>query len=657
MAAWGAGRLGVADMETLSGAFLGSDRVVRLVNRDSTGRAAGQWSTVAHRRREDRVLGYLSVLQQRQAAPLDPMSVEAALTGAAQLGADQAAAVALLAGPGTGLRAVIAPAGYGKTTTLATAVDAARRAGRSVLAVSTTNQAVAQLRQVGIPATTVARFAVNRRQADPIERQALGRFRAGDIPASQDLRDRAGWEHRHADRSQALEAMAAAVLGDLEVYGPARVAALAVTHADCEALADRVRADLVAQGVITGAALEGPGWAGPRAYQAGDRLLLHAHVDLDDGRRLISGSVLTVTGVTPAGLVVLDGARQVAGIPAEVVRGRAGDPMVSHGWARTIDGVQGGTWDQVHLLATPALDRYRGYVGQSRSIAPTHTWNTTRQSLDDDDRGGRLVTEPQGTPAEQIAAALGRAQPKTFAAIDDPYRIGADLRAEQDHHRAHLRGRPPDVSHRIAQADATVRARQRDLSDWEQRLSHWQDPQAATAGLRGLTPSRRHQHHQASNHIDAMTPHLERARHDLDQAILRRDQFTAEQTRREQFALANQWRVERIAQLDEQVAKHWTDAVIDAARDGHPTAYGTQRLQAARAHLATRAPVGGDTPAPAASSDLRLLDHAIHDLIQQQARHLATRARPPVGRSVHQPEHAPHLGYMPPTPSGPKLSI
>ncbi len=60
--------------------------------------------------------------------------------------------MAVLAGPGAGLRAMIAPAGYGKTTTLAAAVDAARRAGRAVLAVSTTNQAVSQLRQVGIPA-------------------------------------------------------------------------------------------------------------------------------------------------------------------------------------------------------------------------------------------------------------------------------------------------------------------------------------------------------------------------------------------------------------------------------------------------------------------------------------------------------------------------
>ena len=91
----------------------------------------------------------------------------AALAGAGQLGDDQAAAVALLAGPGPALRALIAPAGYGKTTTLAAAVDAARRAGRPVLAVSTTNQAVDQLRQVGIPAITVARFALDRTELPP----------------------------------------------------------------------------------------------------------------------------------------------------------------------------------------------------------------------------------------------------------------------------------------------------------------------------------------------------------------------------------------------------------------------------------------------------------------------------------------------------------
>ena len=117
-----------------------------------------------------------------------------------------------------------------------------------------------------------------------------------------------------------------------------------------------------------------------------------------------------------------------------------------------------------------------------------------------------------------------------------------------------------------------------------------------------------------------MTPNLERARHDLDQAVLERDHLTVEHTRREQFDLANQWRVERIDQLDQQVAQHWTDAVIDAARDGHPTAYGTQRLQAARAHLAARAPSGER-----------------HSAARGQQRSAATRSRHPRPRPTASP--------------------
>ena len=43
-------------------------------------------------------------------------------------------------------------------------------------------------------------------------------------------------------------------------YDPGGQSSAAVTHADCEALADRIRADLAAQGVIAGPALEGPAW-------------------------------------------------------------------------------------------------------------------------------------------------------------------------------------------------------------------------------------------------------------------------------------------------------------------------------------------------------------------------------------------------------------
>src|SRR6202011_3191491 len=85
---------------------------------------------------------------------------------------------------------------------------------------------------------------------------------------------------------------------------------------------------------------------------------------------------------TDGARLLLDADRQVF-LPVAVIAGHRpdGTPNISHAWARTVDGAQGGTWHQVHLLGTPALDRFTGYVGQSRGQQPTHTWNT-RAALD-----------------------------------------------------------------------------------------------------------------------------------------------------------------------------------------------------------------------------------------------------------------------------------
>jgi hypothetical protein len=85
-----------------------------------------------------------------------------------------------------------------------------------------------------------------------------------------------------------------------------------------------------------------------------------------------------------------------------------GTANLSHAWARTVDGAEGGTWDHVHLLGTAALDAYRGYTGQSHSRRPTHTWNTSL--VDDGDHGGRLAD--QRTAREQVLAALARRTPR-----------------------------------------------------------------------------------------------------------------------------------------------------------------------------------------------------------------------------------------------------
>jgi conjugative relaxase-like TrwC/TraI family protein len=736
VAAWGAGRLDVSDIEAIAWRFLQSDRVVRLVNGDSTGRAPAQWSTVEHRRLEDRVLSCLGTLCRRQSEGVDAVPAPDAVTG--RLGDDQAAAIGMLCRPGPALRALISPAGYGKTTTMAAAVDAARRAGRPVLAVSTTNQAVEQLRQVGIDAVTVARFArtgtqlepgtvvlvdefsqlstsdaltvlsaaqacresivwmvgdplqaqpvgagglahwiadqarigrvpvaeltVNRRQADLLEREALAHFRSGRITDSQELRDDAGWEHHFEDRDHALDAMAAAVLADIDSYGPERVAALAVSHNDCEALADRIRADLADIGAIHAPAMEGQGWSGPRHYQAGDRVLLHAHATLANGGRLTNGTIATVTAVTGEGLAVATEANpEPVLLPAEFVtrRGADGRPQVSHAWARTIDGVQGGTWEQVHLLATPAVDRYRGYVGQSRSIQPTHTWNTRPKVLDDpDDHGGRLV-QTYSTPAEQIAAALARAQPKTFAATDDPYRYERRVRAEQAAQQDHLDQRPPDVVDQLRRVEQDVAVRERDLQDAQGRLAHWQEQQEHTAGLRGFTRARRDQQHAAAHQVQFQSGIVEQELERLDSARRQHEELLRQHAAGIAFDRANQWRHDRINHLEHQLDLYWANAVLDAARDGHPVAYGKQRLQAARQTIIEQIETVADRPAhgqphqpgPQIDDPLRALTNLNRSVQQAAQRPDLQFVELPRPRRQHRMDpwpniHAQHIAYQ-----------
>ena len=113
-------------------------------------------------------------------------------------------------------------------------------------------------------------------------------------------------------------------------------------------------------------------------------------------------------------------------LPASFVQGtrRDGSPNVSHAWARTVDGAQGGTWQACHLLGSSALDAYRGYTGQSRSRQPTHTWNT--KPLVTVDYGGILAD--QRDPAEVVAHALARQPDPTLAARSDPWTLDRQLR-------------------------------------------------------------------------------------------------------------------------------------------------------------------------------------------------------------------------------------
>jgi AAA domain len=466
------------------------------------------------------------------------------------------------------------------------------------------------------PDMVTAALTVSRRQVDPDERAALSAYRAGRIDHSQTLRDQRGWEQNPGGAEQARRDMANAVVADVGQHGAQQVMALAGTHADCEALADRIRVALTADGRIVGPSLQGPGWAVPREYRAGDRIVLHAHLPLPDRDRLTNGTTATITAVGPDGLVVTpDGREEQATIPDSFVQERSvdGRPHLSHAWCRTIDGVQGGTWTQVHLLATPALDHYRGYVGQSRSMQPTHTWNTI--PAPDPDHGGRLVGDP-GTPAEQVATAMHRAHPKTFAAIDDPHRIHRRYDQELAQHRRALAQRPPDPTQELDAARSALQRTEASAAE-ARRFAERCEAEVATSrtGLRRLTPGGRSQRADA----EARLAHAHREVDALEQRYTaqaaRFAELDAAQQQRDRRGRTNAWRADRITDLQRQIKDHWADAVLDAARSGHPHAYGTSRLRGAHQHLAAKVKEAerGDQSSREERADLLDLERAIRE--------------------------------------------
>ena len=156
------GRLGVEEVVTMAERFLACELVVRLTpDPEEARRRPAQWSTAAHRAMENRALALIGALIGRQVPGIEGTVLEAALEAKLGLGEDQAAAVKVLAGEGGSLRVVLAPAGYGKTTMLHAAAQAAASDGRPVVAVATTAKAVAELAGAGLDAKTIARLRVD----------------------------------------------------------------------------------------------------------------------------------------------------------------------------------------------------------------------------------------------------------------------------------------------------------------------------------------------------------------------------------------------------------------------------------------------------------------------------------------------------------------
>ncbi len=144
----------------------------------------------------------------------------------------------------------------------------------------------------------------NRRQVEEADRQALLKLREGKPAESQAIRTDHGWEHEYQSAAETRKAMAAAVVADIAVVGPEAVVALAVSHADCEDMADRIRHHLIDAGRVTANGIAGPGFGrGQRTYGVGDRVLLQAPYR-GAGKHFHNGTVVTVVAASDEGLLV-----------------------------------------------------------------------------------------------------------------------------------------------------------------------------------------------------------------------------------------------------------------------------------------------------------------------------------------------------------------
>jgi conjugative relaxase-like TrwC/TraI family protein len=421
----------------------------------------------------------------------------------------------------------------------------------------------AQSVRAGGLATELARLAAagtvpaaalteNRRQLEAAERKALAHYRAGHIAVSQAIRTSHGWEHDLGSPHATREGLADQAAADIATHGSQAVVALAVSHADCEDLADRIRTRLKDAGIITGPELIGPAWArGERHYAAGDQVLVHGRVQTG-GHRLHNGSVVTVGAVTDAGLDVIDHRGQPCFLPREFVEGHRSDrsPNLSHAWARTVDGVQAGTWTQVHLLGTAALERFTGYVGQSRSRCATHTWNVARVAHVD--HGGVLAE--QRTPDREVLDAMLRVSDSGFAVHDVPDRL-AELLAERAEHQRVLTTRPPERLRHVlaAQRELDHARKERDDAAW--RLDNARHELDQLSRFSQLRSRGRYDKATLVERISRFGGDIQKAEDNITNSEHNLDRVQREFADEIQWDARHGWRTERLDAIEAELAE------------------------------------------------------------------------------------------------------
>jgi ATP-dependent exoDNAse (exonuclease V) alpha subunit len=238
----------------------------------------------------------------------------------------------------------------------------------------------------------------NRRQQDPVERQALAELRAGKVDEAIERLSEHGHIIETTDRKAALEQIvsdwwAATRRGEDAIM-------LALHRSDVTALNDTARAALVAERVVD----DYPIHVLDRPYAVGDRVIT-LHNDYRHG--LINGQRGTITSSEVEGHVHLDGEDRPRLVPDAYFE--AGH--VDHAYAMTVHKAQGLTCDRAYVLGTDDLYAEAGYTALSRGRHENRLYVTVDDEPDIDHHG----TIENDDPIDGIRTALSRSERQELA--------------------------------------------------------------------------------------------------------------------------------------------------------------------------------------------------------------------------------------------------
>lgn len=341
--------------------------------------------------------------------------------------------------PGLGRRTVIVAdeAAMIGTRKLARLLSHAHRAGAKVVLVGDPHQLPeidAGGAFVGLAERLGAvQLVANRRQRDPVERQALLELRNGAIDDAIDRLAERGRVTEAPSSAQAREWMVLDWYASTERGDDAIM--LARRRGDVADLNRRARVVRETRGELGEQRLA----AGYREFASGDRVLtLHNNrpLGLINGER---GTVVSVDASKRSLRVRFDGEHE----PREIPAGYLARGHVDHAYAMTIHKSQGLTCDRAYVLADEQLHAEAGYTALTRGRDENHLYVISDESevdhhgsADTDEpidgvRRALRASETQELATDLLARGVGRT-PLRGPDVGHGVRTGPDARPELD---------------------------------------------------------------------------------------------------------------------------------------------------------------------------------------------------------------------------------